>query len=250
MESLNPTATRPPLISSILEETVHPGRDGSEDDEQERTIGSLVPADDAQVQHTRHFLSTADVSAVDDVSSMMWRMTIGDDGETSFTGPSGNFFFPTQSSDILDKRTVEPQYHQARGLLIVSKLSKELRSALLDLFIRFTNPIHQFLDSESLAKLTAPELSKQSEVLYGAVLATGSLYSEDPYAQAIGEQIVAELESVILDQRRYCPNVSTVQVLTLLCWRELSLEHENMSWMYNCKYHATSSLHLSPIRLI
>ncbi|KAF4473487.1 global transactivator [Fusarium agapanthi] len=54
---------------------------------------SMVPEDDSQS------------SAINDVSSMMWRMNLHGSGETSFVGPSGSFCFPVSGHGIETQST-------------------------------------------------------------------------------------------------------------------------------------------------
>jgi hypothetical protein len=244
LEVLNPTAVRPSHVSSILDDSASSGDDEDKTSEPNTNLANRQRDDEPCSASSPPFPH----SAIDDVSSMVWKMTIGDDGETSFTGPSGNFCFPSSIDPSLAHPKVESSNDDESNRLqlgSIQGLTKDVQSLLLELFMRFVNPIHQFIDSHTFALLQAPVVPYQYESLYGAVLAAGALYSDNPGAKLAAESIVSQLEPVVLRQCRFSPNTSTVQVLTLLCWRELALENENMGWMYNCEFSPTTKRQLT-----
>ncbi|KAF5628690.1 Nit-4-like protein [Fusarium sp. NRRL 25303] len=161
-----------------------------------------------------HTIDDSQSSAINDVSSMMWRMNIHG-GETSFVGPSGSFCFPVSGH-------VETQStnHEAQ----------ESVQVLLDLFRQRINSVHHFVSPQVIETLRAPE-SLDGELLQASVLAAASLFTNSQ-----GQMYADQAEAIVMRCCRTVPNVVTIQALAILTWRELALENENNAWLYNCMY--------------
>jgi hypothetical protein len=169
-----------------------------------------------------------DDSAINDVSSLMWRLKIGDNGESTLIGPSGNHCFSnttdasTQPSSHATQEAAWDQYHRTN------------HARLISLFSQYINPTFQFLDQEILVGLEC-NASQEPDLLTSAVLAAGSIYAEDVEARSYGESLASKIEAMSLETCRRSPNLVTTQSLAIMCWRELALGNENMAWMYNCQ---------------
>ncbi|KAF5974286.1 regulatory protein nit-4 [Fusarium bulbicola] len=175
-------------------------------------VGTLaVPEDDSQS------------SAINDVSSMMWRMNLDGSGETSFVGPSGSFCFPVSGHGI-ETQSTGPE-------------AEESVQVLLDLFRQHINTVHHFVPSPVIETLKAPE-GLDGELLQASVLAAASLFA---YSQ--GQVYADRAEAIVMKCCRTIPSVVTIQALAILTWRELALENENNAWLYN-SMAASLAVHL------
>jgi hypothetical protein len=184
-------------------------------------------------------------TAIEDVSALVWRMSLDSNGDASFIGPSGNFCFPVTHWDAADFRekskaaatptssTLGAPHMPARWSDLVHIL--ETTNYLLDLFANLINPIQQFLDSETLDQLRGDNLSHGLQLLKSAALAAAALFADDAQSKAIGDEAAAAFDKTALQLCRDLPEISTIQSLSIMSWRELGLEKHNMAWMYNCK---------------
>ncbi|KAF4415666.1 Nudix hydrolase [Fusarium acutatum] len=152
-------------------------------------------------------------SAINDVSSMMWRMNLHGSGETSFVGPSGSFCFPVSGHGI-ETQSTSPE-------------TEESVQVLLDLFRQHVNSVHHFVSPQMIEALKAPE-SLDGELLQASVLAAASLFADSQ-----GQMYADRAEAIVMKCCRTIPNVVTIQALAILTWRELALENENNAWLYN-----------------
>jgi hypothetical protein len=179
-------------------------------------------------------------SAVDELGSMMWKMSINESGGTSFIGPSGSFSFSTSSSPITtkteDRKPVLENTVDADHLLMGYLADSNLRKELFQLFSEFINPFHQFVEPSTLNFYDYDSSDPVTTLAQYAILAAGSRLSKRQDADQIGDCFALHAESLALKCCRDHPSLIVIQVLTILCWRELSLENENMAWMYNCMF--------------
>ncbi|KAF5531001.1 Nudix hydrolase [Fusarium phyllophilum] len=152
-------------------------------------------------------------SAINDVSSMMWRMNLHGSGETSFVGPSGSFCFPVSGHGI-ETQSTGPK-------------AEESVQVLLDLFRQHINSVHHFVSPQVIETLKAPE-GLDGELLQASVLAAASLFAESQ-----GQIYADQAEAIVMKCCRTIPNVVTIQALAILTRRELALENENNAWLYN-----------------
>lgn len=181
---------------------------------------------------------TGDSPAIHDISKLTWRLRIDESGETTFIGPSGNFCFPVSHPPREEmKRTTDTgdDHIQEPATLRLDPNTSRVARHLASLFITFVNPVHQFVDMSRLGSLEANPYFNAVDILTCAILAAGALFSDDSESKALGDKMAHHAESAILQICRERPCVETVQALSILCWRELGLDNENMAWMYNCK---------------
>ncbi|KAF4342758.1 Nudix hydrolase [Fusarium beomiforme] len=165
-------------------------------------------------------------SAINDVSTMMWRMTLHGTGETSFVGPSGSFCFPLTDHGMkaINNNEQSPTSNQAEE-------SSERTKELLDLFQQHINSIHHFVPPQVIDTLKTPQEALDGELLQVSVLAAASLV--DNSLQKQGQSYADRAESIVMRCCRTMPNLVTAQALAILSWRELALENENNAWLYN-----------------
>lgn len=205
------------------------------DDEHFRSKG-----DKAQVAPIPRDMSTA----ISDVSAMMWRMNIDETGESTFIGPSGNFCFPTTYPEayenIRDNRSPgelrKDNLIQSRETPYNPVDDAHIASYLIYLFSNFINPIHFFLDNETLVTIQDQSLGLPLALIKYAVLAAASLLSDDTKSKEYGNAMAAAFDATALTVCRENANVSVVQAFSIMCWRELGLEQHRMAWMYNCTF--------------
>ncbi|VUC30626.1 unnamed protein product [Clonostachys rosea] len=169
--------------------------------------------------------------AIDDISSMMWQMTVKDNGETSFYGPSGNFCFLE-----IQQASTAPAEKESSGEEALSRRwiphDPAIAMKLLNLFTEYINPIHQFVERDALSRLRK-DSSPSMELLEYAILAAGALFSDDASLRAYGREMAAHAESISLNVCRSNASIEAVQALAILSWRELSQENDNMGFMFN-----------------
>ncbi|KAF7555036.1 hypothetical protein G7Z17_g2476 [Cylindrodendrum hubeiense] len=236
LEGPDAVLTRPKAIEDILAERAQtqPTKDNAEHDAVLEGPGSKLSAF-PELGPSENGIYSSDASALNDVSSMMWRMTIRDDGETSFTGPSGNFCFPTVRHDIKSttnntlKASLTANIHETAK----PKVDQATREHLFDIFANSINQTHQFVESYAIELLkihTPPNM----ELLECAILAAGTVLSDEPESQSLRDDLSSYARSIALHQCHMNPDVYTVQALGILSWRELASDEENMAWMYNC----------------
>ncbi|POR33132.1 Arylacetonitrilase [Tolypocladium paradoxum] len=204
-------------------------------------FGDQTPAF-SDLGHSDGGISSSDASAVNDVSSMMWRMTIRDDGETSFTGPSGNFCFPTVRHDIVSTTNSTEKVPPTINIYETTKptVNQSSREHLFDLFSRSINQTHQFVDSFTI-ELLKIQTPSNMELLECAILAAGTVLSNTSESRILEDGHSSYARTIALHQCSRNPDVYTVQALGILFWRELALDEENMAWMYlECHYGVPS----------
>ncbi|KAL4770209.1 C6 transcription factor [Aspergillus nidulans var. acristatus] len=168
-------------------------------------------------------ISPSMTTAIEDVSVLIWCMSIDSNGDASFIGPSGNFCFPVTHWDNAD----------IRGSRKTTAAPMNATTHLLDLFARFINPIHQFVDRDTLDQLSGDNLSPGVRLVKTAALAAGALFADDPQSRALGWEAAAVIDATAMQLCQQSPDISTIQALSIMSWRELGLEQHNMTWMYN-----------------
>lgn len=179
--------------------------------------------------------------AISDVSAMMWRMNIDETGESTFIGPSGNFCFPTTlPENIQDNRRSSElctdNFIRSQGVSYNSVDEAYITNHLIYLFSNFINPIHFFLDNETLVIIQQQSLGPSIALIKYAVLAAASLLSDDTRSKEYGNTMASRFDAAALSVCRDNANVSIVQAFSIMCWRELGLEEHRMAWMYNCTF--------------
>ncbi|KAJ5584532.1 uncharacterized protein N7459_004332 [Penicillium hispanicum] len=186
---------------------------------------------------------------IQDVSALMWHMQLDDTGKRAFIGPSGNFCFPvvptkpvtrdmTSHSPSLRSREMSPGKNPPRF-----HDEAQITNYLLDLFQQFINPIHFFVDHDTLVQIRGESPKPELTLVKYAAIAAASLLADDEGSKIFGNDAASAVDTVILPACREYPSVWAVQALSIMCWRELGLEHHNMAWMYNSMC-ASMALHL------
>lgn len=184
-------------------------------------------------------------TAIEDVSALVWRMSLDNNGDASFIGPSGNFCFPITHWDAADfrekrKAAATPTGSTSGAAYIPAPWSDPVNvpgitNYLLDLFASLINPIQQFVDSETLDTLRGDNLDPGLRLVKSAALAAAALFADDAQSKAIGDEAATAFDKVALQLCRDLPEISMIQSLSIMSWREIGLEQHNMAWMYNCK---------------
>lgn len=239
LEKSDAVSNRPTAIESIFaESTVHTQQTShtTEHDPELEASVDFGPSDGG--------ISSSDASALNDVSTMMWRMTIRDDGETSFTGPSGNFCFPTVHHEISPGLENSDKVHTTLDIHDTAKprVDQATRLHLIDVFWRSINQTHQFVDASAIEMLKM-HTSPNMELLECAILAAATVLSDAPESRTLGDDLSSYARTIALHECHRNPDVYTVQALGILSWRGLALDEENMAWMYN-SMAASLCLHL------
>lgn len=177
-------------------------------------------------------------AALDDLGSLMLRMSIEDEGEPCFTISTG-------SSNLVRPPPPPPEEYLRQGHIpqaseALQVLHDEaLRQHLLDCFRLYFNPFHQVFDQGQIKQIRVedPNLySPDEHMRILAVLAIGAHFSDQPGSDKIGEQCAEYSERLIHKCFKYHPTDYLVQGLSLLAWRELILGNDSMSYNFNCKF--------------
>ncbi|OQD80503.1 hypothetical protein PENANT_c035G09900 [Penicillium antarcticum] len=182
---------------------------------------------------------------IQDISSMIWRMSIEDSGEPAFIGPSGNACFPTAQRTLPEDK-LDPQKLTMKSPVVPTDPSNPetlITNRLLDLFVELINPFHYFVCQNALGQLRAEDIKPDLSLVKHAAMAAASILDDDEDSRAFGNDAASAVESVLLPACRQYPSIPLVQALAIMCWRELGLENYNMAWMYNSMC-ASMTLHL------
>jgi hypothetical protein len=176
-------------------------------------------------------------SAIDDLSSLVWRMNIGEKGDPTFIGPSGNFCVPSSADGFAARSEARcmPQTELGHPIPDVC-FDIAIKNNLCSLFFSQLNPIHQFLPPS--IKL-APDLYPFSDlgwtVLHSAVLAAGALFSTVQKEREAGIEFSTCIDISAVQVCREQPSLLVVQALSIAAWRELSLENHSSASIYLCE---------------
>ncbi|KAH8647075.1 hypothetical protein BGZ60DRAFT_424054 [Tricladium varicosporioides] len=175
--------------------------------------------------------------AVEEVSALIWRMNIGDVGEPAFTGPSGNFCFPSSNTTASRPYKIGPLPYAMPAVnpkLAQYSHDSAVKQSLLNLFITQVNPFHKFVNGvESFQVELFPTNDQNQNLLFSAIFAAGASYSKDATEKQAGDTFAANADSIAVQSCRSSPSIVCVQALSILAWRELSQEHNNIAWIYN-----------------
>lgn len=195
-----------------------------------------MPATDEGEVNSANFSSSNE--AMDEISSMIWRLHIGEKGEQSFWGPSGNLnFTATQDRDL------ESERNKLNALAFVPRidphlLGEETRVHLASLFLEHFNTFHQFVlykTPDFARSFPGPDLSLN--LLHSSIFAMGSIHSKRPGMEEVRESTLDFVESVVLKGCRLDPSPAIIQTMAILCCLELGRGREMMAWMFNCRYN-------------
>ncbi|PYI02289.1 hypothetical protein BO78DRAFT_422652 [Aspergillus sclerotiicarbonarius CBS 121057] len=203
------------------------GVDRSNDDGGQRAVDAAIGGD-ARGEGS----NLGAQSAIDEITSMTWRLNIGMEGEPSFGGPSGGVCFPGV--------TIDAPFARGRGLSKARShtgsrcnvIDAYVEEQFIESFMRHVAPYYGFLDPRVLREMGNLCNDEDIQFYRQAACIAGSCYSQVPDAQAIGDQLADMAKKAALMQCGSRPRELTVLALSVLAWRELSLGHENMGWMY------------------
>ncbi|RDW59027.1 hypothetical protein BP5796_11951 [Coleophoma crateriformis] len=172
--------------------------------------------------------------AIDEMGAMMWKMNIGQSGEPSFTGPSGNFHLSQASAPITDRRCLLP-LRETGHQTTFTELSQDLgmKQLLAELFILYFNPVHLFLQPGTMLSVEDyPHADPGLRLLHTAIFAAALRYSIIDGSEELSDVLMEHAEATALKCCKTCPSVKVVQALSILCWRELNEGHDSMAWIY------------------
>lgn len=190
-------------------------------------------------------LSGQDTSplALEELGSLMWKLSIGKEGETSFTGPTCGFNFP----ELRDLQKSSPETvprSNPVGLDATGSYGQDvaLKRRLRDCFAEYLNPVHQFVDESVLASVDSfPVESLELNLLHSVIFATSAAFSQLHNSSDIAAVFSSYAESIALACCRQSPSILTVQGLTILAWHELSQGLDGMAWIYLCLSYTLQS---------
>ncbi|KAG4443684.1 hypothetical protein IFR05_000870 [Cadophora sp. M221] len=171
--------------------------------------------------------------ALEELGSLMWKLSIGKEGETSFTGPTCGFNFPELSD--LQKSSPGTMRLELAGPDATGIYGQDvaLKRRLRDCFAEYLNPIHQFVNESILASVDDfPFESLELQFLHSVVFATSAAFSQLHNSSEIAAAFASYAESIALTCCRQSPSIFIVQGLTILAWHELSQGLDGMAWVY------------------
>lgn len=163
-------------------------------------------------------------------------MKLGDRGEPDFIGPSGNFCFPSSQSPVpLSMKESIVQSADAKDFSSKFSNDYEIKRKLTTVFMTGLNPIHHFLPPSTFLE---PDLYPFDDpginLLHSATFAAGALLSPVLLDRKAGDAFASQAEVSAISACRLQPSVIVVQALSIIAWRELSLEHNNLAQIYLC----------------
>lgn len=218
-----------------------------------------VPANDGE----QMFVSSEDLvidsptsprtaeSALDELSAIIWKMGINEDGEARFTGPSNSLNIPgvpiSRGRPLPTVTTNFPSSPSGR----YTQLEWEYYSKL---FFEKVNPYFQFFPDDDIEMLlTSVEFEPTQRLVRHAILVSGALQSTDGFAENTIEQNIVAASDLALHCSRTSPSEILVTAFSILAVCELTLDNFNTGWMYNCMAGAISShlaLHASSLETL
>ena len=178
-------------------------------------------------------LDQADRLPVDDLSDMMWKLSVSGPGGVSFQGPSGNFCFP-QSPAASSKKPQIPHVD------MLPDLTDELaaRQLLLGLFEERVNSFHFLCDGTpdtTVLMNSSDSATMPEQFLTASTIAAGSVFTKELSLKKLGQIYLEYAESIALTCCRLHPSTTILRSLTVLSWIYLSRGDGDVGYMYNCK---------------
>ncbi|CZS96860.1 related to pathway-specific regulatory protein nit-4 [Rhynchosporium agropyri] len=167
-------------------------------------VDSAQPAQDTRL-----------TSAVHEVGSLMWKLSIDKTGDASFIGPSGNFCFST-SPPVKGKKLLAADKIDMSHRLSEYSQDARLCRELFQTFEEFINPFHQFVQFPALVLKTFEHCEMESALLQSAIFAAGSRLLRRPDASQIGECFASNAEKLALKCCRDQPSLVVIQALTIM----------------------------------
>ena len=178
-------------------------------------------------------LDQAERLPVDDLSDMMWKLSVSGPGGVSFQGPSGNFCFP-QSPAASSKKPQIPHVD------MLPDLTDELaaRQLLLGLFEERVNSFHFLCDGTpdtTVLMNSSDSATMPEQFLTASTIAAGSVFTKELSLKKLGQIYLEYAESIALTCCRLHPSTTILRSLTVLSWIYLSRGDGDVGYMYNCK---------------
>ncbi|KAH8205667.1 hypothetical protein TruAng_000161 [Truncatella angustata] len=168
------------------------------------------------------------VTAMEELSVMMWRTNIGD-GVTIISDAAADAQHRVDSSEQVDPQDFIPPPPKVLLYCQDSALLHELTT----LFLENINQEQQFTSYKSTDFLKGyPYQSFGETFLHSALLATGAAFSSRADAKEIGDAFAHFAESLIFPCFRQSPNVKVVQGLSIMAWRSLALGRDHFGWIF------------------
>ncbi|RAH86419.1 hypothetical protein BO86DRAFT_452870, partial [Aspergillus japonicus CBS 114.51] len=172
-------------------------------------------------------------SAIDELTCMTWKLTIGTKGEPSFLGPSGGISFPGLTVDAPLAREPDLSHTSCETEPTLCDFTDDaVEDQLIEYFMQHVASYYGFLDPRELRQMG--NLCNEEDIQFyrHAACIAGSCYSPVAEGQAIGNKLADLAQRAAVVQCASRPRELTVLSLSVLAWRELSLGQENMGWMY------------------
>ncbi|KXJ85321.1 hypothetical protein Micbo1qcDRAFT_198879 [Microdochium bolleyi] len=225
------TGRRPAQVTDLLH-----NKDAAEEDGGDETTAAIpggVPmmakARGTAGEGARARDSKSSETPIDDVCSVMWKVSIDDDGTCSVVGPSGNFCGPTAEVRGSPPLPATPELVDDEGCPA---------HELLEHFAGHINAVHHYVDEEVLVTLEpALQPTASRSLLRCAVLAAAALFADRPRAARERQSLVyAQVAAAAAAECcRKHPCATTVSALAVMTWRELALDNTMAASLYNGK---------------
>ncbi|KAI1860501.1 hypothetical protein JX265_009900 [Neoarthrinium moseri] len=167
------------------------------------------------------------LTAMEELSVMMWRTNIGDGVTIIGDSPSGpHRVDPAETPRPADFITPPMKILDYCG-------NQELIHGLADLFLENINSEHQFTSYKSSDFLVGyPYQSFGYTFLHSAMLATGAVFSDRADAAEISDAFAQFAESLVFICFRNDPGIQVLQGLCMLSWRSLALGRDHFGWTF------------------
>ncbi|KAJ1323335.1 DNA binding [Microdochium nivale] len=177
--------------------------------------------------------SKSSEAPIDDVCSVMWKVSIDDDGTCSVVGPSGNFCGPTAEVRGSPPLPATPELVDDEGY---EDSGDAPAHELLKHFAGHINAVHHYVDDELLVTLEpALQPTASRSLLRCAVLAAAALFADRPRAARERQSLVyaQAAAAAAAECCRTHPCAMTVSALVIMTWRELGLDNTMAASLYN-----------------
>ncbi|EMR85700.1 putative c6 transcription factor protein [Botrytis cinerea BcDW1] len=174
-------------------------------------------------------------SAINDIATLVWRLDLGDKGEPTFSGPSGNFCIPSSVDTFVARSEARKRPQVLNNMIPIPDAcyNLTLKTNLMNLFLTQLNPVHQFIPpSYKLCPELYPFDEPALDILYGSIFAAGALFSTVQEEKNAGKDFEECMDMNSVKACREQPSLHVVQALSIIAWRELSQEHNICASIY------------------
>lgn len=200
--------------------------------------GKQILLDEAEDPSTPPIIVHRSQTAMDELGSLMLSMGIEDRGEPSFIIPMGRSILSENSEAVIAGVKNPVNFPEVKDPLRKYLNDANLRQHLLECFMKYYNPYHQYLDTKKSEDIVLGDQVTQSiELCFRncALFAVACHFSPLPDSLRIASEFASYAEQLSLHCLRYVPCEAVVQGLSLLAWRELVLGNDSMGYNLNCK---------------